>query len=347
MGHKHSRHVQYALEDNPHRDGELPPVPPAAHKGSHPTVHYAMQVEVRGDAGVGKTSLSKRLQGEDLPLEYIPTEKTEHSEVVWTNLEDPIDSVEVTILEVVENSSSESGANDANGSAEEIQGSEDGHVERDARLVSIGGPNAKGKSATCPAADAVLLLIDPRRKSTLHTAISVLNDVPPTVDVLVLLNFADIRMSAWELTKEEVDEQVAGVLAEETIERTGLVRVASCCCIDCYGLEAIYIFLRVPFLRMKQREHIAIIEDLAAKIEQASERCFDATLVNHEEFLLRCGEVETAGDTNSNYSAYDRANSWTQAVRRQLRRLSKTRDETSTQGADKEDAIMDPGVTDE
>ena len=347
MGHKHSRHVQYALEDSPHRDGELPPVPPAANKGTHPTVQYAMQVEVRGDTGVGKTSLSKRLQGEELPLEYVPTKKTEHSEVVWTNLEDPIDSVEVTILEVVENSSSESGAKDLNGSAEEIQESNDGYVERDTQLVSPGIPAAKWKSAPRPAADAVLLLIDPRRKSTLHTAIDILKGVAPTVDVLVLLNFADISISARELTKEEVDEQVAGVLAEETIERTGLVRVASCCCIDCYGLEAVYIFLRVPFLRMKQREHIAIIEDLAVKIEQASERCFDATLLNHEEFLQRCGEVETAGNTNSNYSAYDRANNWTQAVRRQLRRLSKTRDETSTQGADMEDAMKDADVTNE
>lgn len=331
MGHKHSRHVQHALEDHPFREGELPPCSPAAHGGTSASVQYAMQVQVRGGTAVGKTSLSKRLQGEELPLEYASTKKTEHSQVVWTDLEDPTDSVEVTVWEVVENSTAAHDVLATGGSPMETEHADNSSTTGGLQSIAQDTQRMDGDTVLRPAADAVLLLVDPTRKSTLDTAIEILKGVPADVDVLVLLNFADIDMSLRELTKEDVDEQVSRVLAEESAERIGLIRVASCSCIDCYGLEAIYIFLRVPFLRLKRREHVAAMEELAAKIEQASERCFDATLMNHEEFLHRCGERdEAAMYTSGSHNASERANSWTKAVKEQLRRLSKTRDETST-----------------
>lgn len=285
-----------------------------------PERHF-MHVEIRGDRGVGKTSLSNRLQGEEIPVDDVRSLETESSTVIWSNLEDPLDVLEVTIIDVEETvSSSPLGSAEERGSTPQDTLSNSTSQGWNRTRTSMG---SELKEAMPSIAHATLLLVDPRRRSTLEVAMGILQSIDKDTDVLVLVNFDDVKVSERELSREHVDDRVSEYLAQEVEERTGLIRVASCSCLDCYGLEAICIFLRVPFLRLKRKMHIWMASHLMEEIEEASEICFDATLTSHNEYLQHYKDANDwkVSPTRS-LRETQRSNSWTRAVQQQLKKLS-------------------------
>ena len=228
-------------------------------------VHINLKILLRGDVQTGKSSMMRRLQG----LPHAPQIEASRELNVGTldwQCEGSPDVVRVEAWDVV-----------------------DADLCRRPRapLTIKHEASQTPSSPAAPtvdvwrAADASVVLFDPRKRWTFAYALRLLNEAPPHVPILLVANFADCDgsgnggayesigsgggASAQSVVWPEVEQA-----AEEEAKRCGRTIVATrASMVDCTGLSTMHAFLQLPYHRAKQAALEAAQREAAARVAHA------------------------------------------------------------------------------
>ncbi|CAM9185978.1 unnamed protein product, partial [Discosporangium mesarthrocarpum] len=150
---------------------------------------YHMKVLIRGERGVGKTSLWSRLQGLPFEHKYTPTREIQSIKISW-NCKATDDLVKVEVWDVVDRGLAHGGV----GRVDDGESLEDVMVGVKPTRAKVGRSIAvldAGVVDVYNAAHAVIFMVDPFRPETLAKVKQALLSAPATLPALVILNFKD------------------------------------------------------------------------------------------------------------------------------------------------------------
>jgi len=211
-------------------------------------VKYNLRIAIRGMRKVGKTSLMARLTGRPVDVrKYTPTPEIAAATIYFA---------------------AGGGADSSEGAKIELW-----DIVDEAAAPAQGTPGKKGSPAAPPvaAADAstvdvyrgctaVIFVVDATRRETFDYVARLLPDVPPTVAVLVALNFSDCDEGARAVADRDVDElcrSSRGAATKLVLEASrgqappeGFAAAASwmpCSMATGVGVDAVRAFFDIPF----------------------------------------------------------------------------------------------------
>lgn len=200
-------------------------------------VTYNMKLVIRGDRGVGKTSLYKRLQGQPIPETHIRTPCISTAKIHWHGGSPAIDDrIQVEIWDVVDEASS---------SNVELE-TEDMVLGPDASSVDV-YRNCHG----------VLLLFNIHQRQTLEYVKHMLTRIPRDVPTVVIGTFRDCA--------REVFKQDLAFLWTVT-PRPVEVQYFEMSLVNCYGLKILYQYFKVPFYLLKVQTQKLLLKETERRL---------------------------------------------------------------------------------
>lgn len=250
---------------------------------------FNMKILIRGATNTGKSTLFTLLKGGSFVDTYHTTPEIQTAHINW-NYKMTNEIVLVELWDVVDK-----------GKSRIIDESElvphpIGH-EKQLSLPSISPsksqPNEeekkKKKQFNLPPCDAqmvdvyqgchaVIIIIDPRQKSSFDYAIHCLRTIPEEINVLIMVNCRDVPQKHRWLSESDMEQ-----FMRTQPER---VKYIECSLKNTYGIPQFYDFLNIPFLTMKLeyfRNQIAQCEAELKKSEEDMECVLEQQ--DYEQFL--------------------------------------------------------------
>lgn len=228
---------------------------------------------IKGDKGVGKTSLFNRLQGKPFKAEHVPTTALQSAKVSWNyrashnvvNLE-VWDCVDVSDARNSQNKSSNNGSDLSSSGSSKPSNMFD---ELDLDSVPVAGRTPAGSSKTqlgditssvvdvLRGTHAVVLVFNPMKKSSWDYVKRELHDIPQKVQVLVMANFKDVLEdpNVITLSSDTVDVLEARTYLQMMSQGEREIYFLESSMLNCFGLKGLKTFLNLPFLIL-QREFL-------------------------------------------------------------------------------------------
>eukprot|EP00123_Amoebidium_parasiticum_P015944 comp23212_c0_seq1/m.37783 comp23212_c0_seq1/g.37783 ORF comp23212_c0_seq1/g.37783 comp23212_c0_seq1/m.37783 type:complete len:703 (-) comp23212_c0_seq1:410-2518(-) len=197
-------------------------------------VQYNMKVVIRGDTNTGKTALLTRLQGGGFVPTYEPTPAIQAATIKW-NYKVTNDIVKVEVWDVVDHARKKGQARDSLKLTNDTTEEGDGGPALDATFVDV----YKG-------AHGAIIVVDITKPWTWQYAQREVPLIPKAIPVLILANKRDL----WQQRQVRLEEMKVWVehMAEERE-----IDFAEGSMADNFGLQFLYTYLSLPFLRL-QRE---------------------------------------------------------------------------------------------
>ncbi|ORX62192.1 P-loop containing nucleoside triphosphate hydrolase protein [Hesseltinella vesiculosa] len=240
-------------------------------------VQYNMKVVIRGDVMTGKSTLFHRLQGSDYTDQYISTSQIQVENIPW-HYKDSNDMVKVEVWDVVDKAHNQPVKKDT---GIKLEHSSTPSPSRPSTSSVTSTPDDFALDASTVNvyrnAHAAMFVFDVTKAWTFDYVERALADVPLSMAVLVLGNFADkvdqrtvtaeqIHATLYHHNKRRIDQ---GAI------KPNLIRYVETSLMSGLGLSFIYEYLGVPFLQLlmetlkKQLELKAVeIVDLLADLDQ-------------------------------------------------------------------------------
>eukprot|EP00124_Ichthyophonus_hoferi_P004368 Ihof_evm2s471 gene=Ihof_evmTU2s471 len=205
-------------------------------------VQYNMKVVIRGDANTGKTTLLRRLQGGGYSELYVPTPVIQAGTIKWkykaTN-----DVVKVEVWDVVDGVKKKAAVRDSL----KLTNEKDKHDEEDEPSLDASFIDVYKDT------HGVIIMLDITRPWTWTYAQREIALVPNHIPILLVANKRDL----WQQRQVRVDEIKVWV---ELLSEQREIDFCESCMKDGFGLQYLYDYLSLPFLRLQRETFIKQLE---------------------------------------------------------------------------------------
>lgn len=236
-------------------------------------VSYNLRVPIIGDTRVGKSSLFRRLKGEQFSSDYIPTDDLKVTSIDW-NYRNRNDIVKIDVWEVVQTCVKQNNPAISD-------------LKTDSRLASDDQqPSMKPKPTFIKTSDnidifkgahAVIMMFDLQKTWTYKYIQSEIVKVPKELPILVLGNFRDMSHH-----RTVTPEQVLTLV--KSLDRSscdGHTMYMECSMKNGFGVKLIEKFFNIPFLKLQEATLLKQLE------------------LNRQETMTTLEELEILQDTSN------------------------------------------------
>eukprot|EP01087_Luapelamoeba_hula_P009367 TRINITY_DN2414_c0_g1_i1.p1 TRINITY_DN2414_c0_g1~~TRINITY_DN2414_c0_g1_i1.p1 ORF type:complete len:860 (-),score=196.31 TRINITY_DN2414_c0_g1_i1:13-2379(-) len=254
-----------------------------------------MKVVIKGDKNTGKTCLFRRLQRLAFVEDYISTDQIQIATIPW-DYKVSNDKIKVEVWDVVDRARAKKkeevdGLKTTNTAEAQLDDSDGDDLDADAVIAALpklsdgiqSGAFSMGKLDAQSVdvykdVNAVLFVIDPRKKWTLDYVDRELPEVPKNTFVLILANYRDCPQNQRVITEYELQEYARNA--------GKYVRYLECSMKNCYGMKGIGCFFNLPFLKIKRQYILQQLKENEADLDAADqEYVLIATEQNYQFYL--------------------------------------------------------------